>query len=160
MQKQSSFFSKQNLFHGGQLSVGRRKIARVLCSKRALHLVLKTSISNLREHKKLVEKATDRYSRSYGIKIYQQSIQRDHIHYILRVHDRDSYIKFIRALTSLLARHIGRGLWKYIPFTRVVSWGRAFEKVKAYVIMNEREILGLHPYRQRKQLYAKYLAGV
>lgn len=158
--RQSSFFTKQNLFHGGQLGAGRRKTARILYSRRALHLVLKSKRSNLRANNKLITEATQKYAGRFGIKVYNCSVQRDHIHYVLRIHDREAYKKFIRALTSLLARYLGRGLWKHIPFTRIVSWGRGFEKVRSYVSMNEREVLGIQPYRKRKQLYAKFIEGL
>ena len=157
--KQTSFLNKQELFHGGQLSLGKRKERRTLCSKRAIHLILKSNKPILRANKNKIEKATRKYAKRFSIKIYQESIQRDHLHSLIRISSRQSYSKFIRALTSYLARHLGRGLWKLLPFTRVVNWGRSYKIVKEYIEMNEREILGLQPYRKRKNLYARFLAS-
>ena len=157
--KQTSFFKDQKLFHGGALSLKKRKTKRILCSKRAIHLILKSNQPILRANKKKIEAATQRYAKRFGIKLYHESIQRDHYHQLIRVSSRQAYGKFIRALTSYLARHLGRGLWKLLPFTRVVNWGRSYKIVKEYIEMNEREILGLQPYRKRKDLYARFLAG-
>ena len=155
----TSFFKKQNSFHGGELSLGKRKEARTLCSKRAIHLVLKSNQPILRAHKDKVEKATQKYGKRFGVKNYQGSIQRDHYHLLIRIPSRQAYGKFIRALTSYLARHLGRGLWKLLPFTRIVNWGRSYQIVKEYIETNEREVLGLQPYRKRKDLYTRFKAS-
>ena len=157
--QQASFFKKKKLFHGGEFSLGRRKTARVLCSKRSIHLVLKSKKPVLRANKSKIESATERYCKRFGVKCYQKSIQRDHCHMLIRIPSRQAYGKFIRALTSYLARHLGRGMWSVLPFSRVVSWGKSYNTVKEYIQMNEREILGLQPYKKRKDLYARFLAG-
>ena len=157
--QQISLFKNQTLFHGGELSLGKRKVTRPFCSKRTVHLILKSNKPILHANKDKVEKATRKYAKRFGIKIYQESVQRDHYHLLIRVSSKQSYSKFIRALTSYLARHLGRGLWKLLPFTRVVNWGRSYKTVKEYIEMNKKEILGLQPYRKRKDLYARFKAA-
>ena len=157
--KQTSFFKKQKLFHGGKLSIGKRKTQRTLCSKKSIHLVLKSKKPILRLNKEKVITASKKYAKRFGVKIYQESVQRDHYHVLIKISSRQSYNQFIRALTSYLARHLGRGLWKLLPFTRVINWGRSYQTVNKYIQMNEREILGLQPYRKRKDLYTRFLVS-
>lgn len=157
--QQTSFFKKQNLFHGGKVSQGKRKTKRTLCSKRSIHLVLKSKKPILRANKDKVELATKKYSKRFAVKVYQESVQRDHYHLLVRISSRQAYNRFIRALTSYLARHLGRGLWKLLPFSRIVSWGKGYDTVKKYIEMNEKEVLGLQPYRKRQELYARFLVG-
>ena len=114
--QQRQFFENPKLFHGGQLSVGRRKTARVLCSKRSLHVVLKAERKILRTHRSTVLAYAKKYATHSGVKIYQQSVQHDHVHLLLRIPSRAGYKRFVRALTSILARKFGRGLWKLLPF--------------------------------------------
>lgn len=44
-----------------------------------------------------------------------------------------------------------RTFWSLILYTRIVSWGRDYLTVKAYVIQNTKEALGLIAYQPRKR---------
>ena len=143
---------------GGALNKGKRKTARPLSNKRPIHLVLKCkSAWNLRLEQKRVNDLAFKYSRKFGVQIYKKSVQKDHYHLVIRISNPQSYKKFIRSLTAALARQLGKGMWKLIPFSRVLSWGREFKTVIAYVEQNEMEALGVILYQVRKNYYEPYL---
>ena len=90
-------------------------------------------------------------ARRAGVRIYKFNINFDHIHLLIKLRDRRSYFRFIRAVTGLISRKLGRGLWKLRPFTPVAHWGRAFRTLKKYIQQNELEVNGLIPYQPRKR---------
>lgn len=137
--------------HGGIVNLGKRKTRRPLATRKALHLVLKSSqtvclFSELNEVKYYINK----YSFQFHIRIYHLSVQKDHIHLLMRIENRESYKKFTRSLTGILARKYGKGLWMLSPFTRVLNWGRDFESTRNYISQNEAEVWGVKPYKSRK----------
>lgn len=143
--------------HGGIVNLGKRKTRRPLATRKALHLVLKSSqtvclFSELSEVKYYI----NRYSFQFHIRIYHLSVQKDHIHILMKIVNRDSYKKFTRALTGILARKYGKGLWKLSPFTRVLDWGQDFERTKNYISQNEAEVWGVRPYKPRKNKAPTY----
>jgi REP element-mobilizing transposase RayT len=44
----------------------------------------------------------------------------------------------------------GTGLWKYRPFTRVVRGWKAYQVVRSYIRLNEKEARGEIPYRKQR----------
>ena len=148
--QQTTFFPKEKPYFGGALLKGKRKTQRPLSKKNPIHLILKAKCPVLFQHKKTIEGAIKKYSEKFGIKIYAQSMQKDHIHFNVRVHSRPMYKAFIRSLTAYLAKKVGQGLWKFRPFSRIAKWGRAFKIIQAYIEQNEREAQGVQPYTPRK----------
>lgn len=148
-------------FHGGSLAKGKRKSARPLSTRKPIHLVLKASKQvNLFKNGGVVNATINKYAAACGLKIYSMSVQVDHIHLCVRIHDRNLYKKFIRSLTGVLAKRFGKGLWKFSPFTRVGQWGKGFAILKNYLQLNEFEISGVvPPYQKRKDYYRKYRVG-
>lgn len=149
--KQISFFKKGSTQHGGVLSLNKRKRARPLAKNKAIHLVLKSRTTILFKNKCWILKLLRQQASSKGVRIYSVSVQKDHIHIVLRIYSRHLYSGFIRAVTGVIAKRLGKGLWKFIPFTRFISWGRDFKAAKAYVFQNEMEVLGIWGYQPRRR---------
>lgn len=103
----------------------------------------------------LVEAETRRLADRFGIRIYSLAVARDHVHLVLLLPDRRSYAAFIRSLTGILARKLGRGLWRFLPFSRVASWGRDFLALCRYLRKNREEALGPRPYEKRRDWYRR-----
>jgi hypothetical protein len=74
----------------------------------------------------------------------------------LKLSDRKSYAAFIRTYTGLVARKLGKNLWAQSPFTRVLSWGRDFSHVLAYLQQNRREVTREIPYEPRRDWYRRF----
>lgn len=150
MQQLKLFKDAENKVHGGSLISGKRIGRRPLSKKCPIHLVLKANSEfNLRANKTLIEELSQRYSSMNSISIYSMSVQKDHIHYCLKIEDNDSYKRFVRSLSGILSRKLGKGLWRYRPYTRIGSWGRDFEGLKKYILQNELEVRGVVPYQPR-----------
>lgn len=147
--KQISFLQKINTEHGGVLAIKKRKTLRPLTKSKAVHMVLKSRTAVLFKNKNWILEILRKQARNSGVRIDAISVQRDHIHLVIRIYSRQLYKAFIRASTGLIARRLGKGLWKLLPFTRLINWGRDYKTACAYVFQNEMEVLEIWKYRPR-----------
>ncbi len=166
--KQLDFFEKlggktgkQRHLHGGSLAIKKRKTARPLCHKRPLHIILKSDRAkgrlSLLNHQGFVDKTLTKFSTKFRISIYEKAIVGNHIHLLIRGKTRKGIQDFFRTIAALIARHVTKArkgkpfgrFWTYLLFSRLLTWGRAFETVKAYIIKNTLEVLGLVKYERK-----------
>ncbi len=170
MKSQLSFkgFNSPKAYFGGSLLVGKRKSVRPMSSKHALHLILKSSRAkgshSFLNHQKQIRFQLDKQAKKFGVRIYEYSNVGSHLHFLIRIHSRREYKKFIRAISSLIQGIVTKTLgasqkskeifWDFRPFSRIVSWGRDFRIANEYVIKNTLEVLGLVPYAPRKNRYS------
>jgi REP element-mobilizing transposase RayT len=147
-----SFFKPEPKEFGGTLLVkGKRKTARVLDCRKPLHFVLKSKkTGNLYSHRVLIRKLLYLYAKRFGVKVYKESVQKDHFHFCIKITNRLLYRAFIRALTGVISQHLGKGLWILKPYSRIVSWGREFLNVLDYLLLNDCEVSKIVPYAIRK----------
>ena len=149
--------------------------------KKALHIVLRSSQARgLRsfKHKNNETKVWDiirKQAKNFNIKLYAYANSGNHLHLLLRAKERKEYSFFIRAISGLIARHVGsseRGqklkkpFWDARPFSRIVSFAkREFATVKSYLLRNTLEAVGWIKYIPRDKkldpniramLYANY----
>ncbi|MBY0383760.1 transposase [bacterium] len=149
--KQLSLIKKPNAEYGGSLLNGRRKTERILNSRKPMHLVLKTKNTfTLFKQKKKLQTILRKQAKTFGVKIYSESIQTDHWHICLKITNRLLYRGFIRSLTGIIARQLGKGLWGLRPYSRIVEWGRDFLNVTDYILLNQCEVREIVPYAVRK----------
>ena len=106
------FQFKAQKFFGGALLRGRRKSQRPLRRKDSIHFVLRSlyakgSTSFLRSHNYCkIDGIIQKAAKKYGVRIYRRSIQSNHIHLIVRIHDRWSYRSFISVISGKIASHV------------------------------------------------------
>lgn len=150
--KQFSLFKPSPATHGGELALHRRKAIRPLAKKRPIHLILKAKKS-FGGGGALVHSEALRLARKFQLRVYDTALARDHLHLVIRIPGRREYTGFIRALTGVLARKLGKGLWRLLPFTRVSSWGKAYRELLRYLEQNRLEEAGLIPYEKRRDWY-------
>lgn len=143
--RQLSFFKNKNSF-GGSLLIGHRKIQRPLSTKSAIHLILKS------QHKGIFNPSNQSLLRlirsqaeKFNIRLYEVAVNWSHIHMVIKIKSREDYLKFIRALTSLIAMRAQKAqkVFTLRPFTRLVAWGKDFENIIQYQILNQLEANGL-----------------
>ncbi len=163
MKQQKLFSEKIKNEFGGSLPKGKRKERRPLHSKLPAHLVLKaTNTFVLVFNKTEVESLLQRYAKRFGVRIYDTGIHADHIHLSALFSCRESYVKWIRAVTSVLVQKF-RGLrWKLRPYTRISKWGKAFARLRLYIGKNKDEgemIVRAHDYvdRFRRKAFERYV---
>ncbi len=148
--RQLDLIPKPNLECGGSLQ-NTRKGKRILSSKRPIHLVLKAHKNNLFRNRDFVQQTMENQARNFDHTVLTWSVQKNHIHILLRISSREMYVRFIRAFSGLVARKLGRGLWKVRPFTKVLSWGRETWNVNNYIFKNEMEVFGIWSYQPRRR---------
>ncbi len=151
MAKQMSFFKPAVKEFGGSLAAkGKRKTERVLDSRKPLHFVLKSKKStNLYSHRKHLRKLLHFYAKRFGVKVYKESVQKDHFHFCIKITNRQLYRGFIRSLTGVISQKLGKGVWILMPYSRVVTCGRDFLSVLDYILLNDCEVSGIVPYAVR-----------
>jgi REP element-mobilizing transposase RayT len=143
---------------------------RPMDSKKALHVVLKSSKakdSKSFKNKKNEQKIFDiihKAAKTFGIKFYDYANGGNHLHLLLKVNDRQDYVKFIKVVTGLIARFVNKSergcpsktkFWDSRPFSRIVHFGNDFKKVKSYFLRNTLEALGWVKYQKRKLIKSK-----
>ncbi|MCB0394402.1 MAG: transposase [Bdellovibrionales bacterium] len=154
-------------FGGIYLKNYNPKSARPLDSKKALHLVLKSSqATGSRSFKSKANEGAvwaiiQAQAKNFGVKIYEYANSGNHLHILLRAKNRFEYAAFIRSITGLIARHVGRSekgsplkrkFWDARPFSRIVSFARKeFQAARVYILRNTLEIIGWMPYVARNK---------
>jgi len=155
--KQYSLFKTIAPTFGGRLQVGKRKMARPIDPKATIHLVLKSSRAKgewsmlHRRNKTRILDLLGQLAKENGIKIYRYANVGNHLHLLLKVRNRFGFQKFLRVFSGRVAMLVTRAkkgspqgkFWDELAFTRIVQWGKDFNRVARYIIKNELEGLGL-----------------
>lgn len=154
-----SFLKNYRKEFGGSLNSGRRKERRPLSTKHPLHLVLRSELAGVfNPGNRSIEKLIQTTAKKFGVKVYDLALNWNHIHCVIRIKNRESYNSFIRALTGTIARknqirrRQSERIFSLRPFTRILEWGRDFQTVLQYQIINQMEAFGLH--NRKKQNFA------
>lgn len=149
--------------HGGALRKGKRKLARAIDPKQLIHTVLRSTQAcgswsmlspRLQPH---VDQATRRIAAKHGVRLYHYANVGNHLHLLVKTPTRTAFKNFLRELTGVIAvivtgakkgnslakREGLRGFWDFLPYTRLVSWGRDFENLRLYFVKNLFEAAGL-----------------
>ena len=156
---------KQKLTHGGEYSVGRRKLKRPLSLRKPMHVVLRSERAkgswSLRafQNQPQVSRLINKFGKRFHVSVYRYSINSNHVHLVTRAKRREDFQNFMRALCGAMVlavtksrktKRIGR-FWDHLAFSRVVEWGNAYRKLIAYVVQNQMEANGLVSYKPRKR---------
>lgn len=156
--------------HGGELGVGKRKVARPIVTKRAMHVVLRASVAKgklslLRpKNARFIETEMARAGRRNGVKIYEFANVGNHLHLLLRAKTRDGFRVFLRTFAGKVAQGVtgakkgnpfGKRFWDLTAFSRIVEWGNAFLTTRTYVIQNRLEASGVISYKPRAKKTAR-----
>ena len=97
-------------------------------------------------------------AKKHGVKVYELSVNRDHIHFLLLSPAKKLFQKFLRECSSKIVGLMtgakkGQGLlarfWQCRPWSRLVEWGRALSAVKDYILRNQLETAGVVHYDRR-----------
>lgn len=145
------------LAHGGDLVKGRHKAARPFSRRRPLHIVLRSSRARGRlsllthDNRAAIGRLLRHLSLRHSVHVYQFANAGNHLHLLARCADRISLQTFLRAFAGLVARAVtgaekGRPFgkfWDHLAYSRVLTWGREYRGVRAYILQNEMEAAGL-----------------
>jgi len=129
--------------------------------KHAEHLVLRARLPILRmkQNKFLISSLLFEIAGRFEVKIYNNSLNSNHIHLLVKAPTQKSLHDFLRVLTGQIAQRITgavRGkknkfsFWLRPAWKRIVHWGRDFLGLHQYIYQNQLEALGLITYQPRK----------
>ena len=136
MKQQRLFKDKTKKYFGGShLKNSNPKTKRPFSPKAAMHFVLKARcfcLSDARIKTLMQKQAHKRF-----IKIYQLQVMTNHIHIVLKAKNKEDLNSFLRTICGLIPKLINKTrIWLYRPFSRIVSWGKDYERIKSYMHIN------------------------
>jgi REP element-mobilizing transposase RayT len=165
---QTSFLPKldpSRTAYGGGKEKGKRKAARPFSQKLPMHIVFRASQAKgeksllTSKNKRLVQNALEHYAKLYRIKIYRSINVGNHIHLLLQTQNktytlaRTDLANFLRRFSGEIAMKVSGArkgaplpqsrFWDELVYSRLVSFGREFERVSTYFIKNLFEAHGL-----------------
>ncbi len=127
-----------------------------------MHLVLRSSRAkgelSLLHESNFIQLLIARMAKRFRVRVSEQANSGNHLHLLVRAETRDGFKQFLMALSGRIAQKMtgatkGKPLegrfWDFIPFTRIVEWGRAFGIARRYVIQKTLQTLGIIPYQVR-----------
>lgn len=123
----------RRLRHGGDSSIGKRKLARPLATKKWIHLTLKSDLArghrSLLHYSKWIDSILTIKAKKFGLEIRDFVNMGNHLHIKLRAVSRIGFQNFLRSVTSLIARKVTGArkgkpfgkFWNSLAFTRVLT---------------------------------------
>lgn len=151
-------------FGGSLLKNSHAKEKRPISTKQPMHLVLRSSMAvgalSLRSNRVRgpIERRIRSYCQKFGVRLYEFANVGNHLHLLIKLGNRFTFAKFIKAVTGVIARLVlgaqrgsakGQKFWDQRPYSRIVAWKRGYQIVKDYVIQNHLEAIGMIPYTPR-----------
>lgn len=153
---------------GGALLKGNANMPRPLTTKEALYLVLKSDValgkkSMLQAYNaEKIEEIVRNHAQRCRVQVLNFVNAGSHLHLLVKIENRALFLKFIRSVTGLIARHVlkvqrGKSLatlaaqpsarqtapqrqriqfWAGRPFTRVISKGTDLKQTTQYLKQN------------------------
>ena len=130
--------------------------------RHAEHIVLRARLPVLRKtkNKELISSLLFEIAANFQLKIYNNSLNSNHIHLLLKAPNQKALHDFLRVLAGQIAQRItgavrGRknrfSFWLQPAWKRIVHWGRDFLNLTHYIYQNHVETLGLIPYQPRNR---------
>jgi hypothetical protein len=102
------FKFSSKLSFGAHLQTGRRKSARPIDSKRALHVVMRSSqavgCKSLKKFERRIGALIDHQATLHGVRVYARANAGNHLHLIIKVANRRLCRSFLRSVAGLIAR--------------------------------------------------------
>jgi REP element-mobilizing transposase RayT len=154
--QQLNLFPKPPIDHGGSIRKGKRKIQRPFDPKRPMHLVMRSTRATKdwsflhRRNKGAIHALVMDLAEKYGVKLYKYENVGNHLHLLARFPSRRELKAFLRVFAQGVMFQVtgarkGKPQGRFfdaIAYSRVVSWGREFTSLKAYLWKNALESLG------------------
>lgn len=147
---EKKYFSSRKS-HGG-ISTGR-KLKRPLVPGKWIHLVLKSDKAKGRlsfltpKNGQIVRRILREKSKKFGVTVAKYQNMGNHLHLMVKFSSRESFQKFLKASTALIARKVTgakKGMkfgkfWQGLAFTRVVTSAIELLQLKGYFDANKRQ---------------------
>ena len=142
-------------FGGARFANYNPKSARPLVAKTPIHVVMRSPMAkgrlSLLFFDKEIRKLLKKHSERVGIRVYDIANAGNHIHFVCVLKSIHGWKTFIRAVSGLIARlvlkaergaAVGAKFWEARPWTRILSWGKAYKTLRSYLCLNKIEAFG------------------
>lgn len=143
-------------FGGSLLSKGNPREKRPLSTRNPIHVTMKSSLAQGKRSllnpraAKVTQSTLAICARRSGVRIYRYQNVGNHLHLVIRLHRRWSWVQFSRSFASLLKQRLER-LWRmpiarlfdHRPFTRIGTWGREYRRLTDYILKNLLDSIGV-----------------
>jgi REP element-mobilizing transposase RayT len=159
-------------------SIRYRKSERPFSSQKAQHIVLKSdectagfNFTHPSVKRKLEELAQSLALRA-NLKLQKIAIYHNHIHILAHSKRRESYSKFLRSFSGVVAKRMKKwaqkrninlknnSFWSARPFTTLVGFGKHWKAVLQYIEKNRLEANGFAAYTERNHPIQKILQKI
>ena len=148
------------VFGGGLLKRSHAKSKRPMSTKRPIHLVFKSRMATgprsmlSPRHEDKIRDIVRKHSVRFGVRVYHYANGGNHLHLVVRIHNRELFQNFLRVISGLIARAVlraerssgkltsGESFWQARPFTRIASWGHDYARLAKYMLLNNLEAIG------------------
>jgi REP element-mobilizing transposase RayT len=166
----SSVFKEPPRCFGGKSSHPRT--ARPVTTKAPMHVILRSrlakdnwSLNVTHDRRQEIENTIRKQAKLFNINLYKMAVNQNHVHILMKLYTRDSFSKFIKAVSGITAsialgvkkgHRLGLRFWYSRPFSRIVAWAKDFFNTREYVIRNDMESFGIIPYLPRGKNKKKY----
>jgi hypothetical protein len=152
--QQTNFWKKPKEMHGGSLAKGKRKKARVLLEKKPMHLTFKSSRARgaWSMHKRAdgIEALVYETAERFNVRIDMYSNVGNHLHLVAQGKKRFLFQNFLRVVAQrvmFLVTGACKGnpqgtFWDGLVHSRVVYWGKDFDRLQDYFYKNDLEGAG------------------
>ena len=149
---------KQEKDFGGDKAKGKRKERRPVAVKKPMHLIMKSNENSLLKNAKRIRPIIKTFSVLFGVRILELSINSNHIHFCIQGKTRKGIQDFNRAIAGTIALKLTsarkgvsltKSFWKQTIYSRIVEWGRDLTNLCKYIVMNQKEALGIISYTSR-----------
>ena len=151
--KQKTLFKTEKTDFGGSLLKNKRKSKRPIYINVPVHLVLKADIKesgSLLKHRQFINEELNRWTKKFGITLYDHAICKDHLHLAIELTTIEGYKNFARTFNGRCAQYL-KIKWTYRPFTKLVHRGKQFKTLLQYITQNHQEATGQRPYKERSR---------
>lgn len=150
--------SGTSLEHGGFTRPRRRKIARPVNPKKAMHLVLKSSRARgkwsllTKENRKKVDYVLDKASRLFNVQVINRANVGSHIHLIVKAKSREGFQNFLRVASGHIAQYVTGArkarkkvgkFWDTLTYSRMLAAGEDYINTQIYITKNQLKDTGV-----------------
>lgn len=126
-----------------------------------------------KKHCRAIHEFTQKTAKRWGVKVYRYANVGNHLHLLVKVPNRRLWSAFLKELTGGIAiivtgakKGVGlkknssdRGFWDHLAFTRIVGFGRDFDRLCTYIVKNLFEAAGIPMKKLLAQGYAIITLG-
>ena len=136
-----------------------------------MHLVLRSTQAKgdwsftRKKNRNKIDKILSKFAALYSVKVLSMAYVGNHLHFHLKLSTRQSYCKFIKAVTSAIVmaitgvnkfKSLTKAFWDLRPFTRIVFGLKGRQILEKYIQANQLEGQGWNRVAAKEMIKNEY----